>query len=367
MLPQLSRYIIEKWDILFPNVNKPKKITYLGIAGSVEGGTTTFLAFSEESSKPVFVVRIPRGPTKINQIFAENDMLLYLYSLSPFLKNSIPRVILCKKIADSAVLVESVLDGKPMMAIIDSDGLPELEDAKTNIHLAKEWLLNLNNETKEFGLLTPDLIERYIVGPVEKFQTIFSLSKNGQDYLQQIMATMEGFIHHKIPLFLRHGDFCRHNILVSKYKTKYKVGVIDWAFSQRQSLPLYDILFFITTYFLQVRKEYGVSGYLKAFKDTFLEKNRYSNIVSQCLIEYCQELKIDLSLIRTFFTMFLVEKAISEYYTLLSISERGFIPSFGMYSEPSKKMNYRDTIKEQMWIYFFRTLVKEQKHFIIRN
>jgi len=223
------------------------------------------------------------------------------------------------------------------------DGLPEVENSKTNINLAKDWLVNLNNETKETRIIVPNLFEYYVTRQIEKFQTIFLLSKDEQDYLKRILGIMKGLLYRKIDLFLSHGDFCRHNILASKNKTGYNIGVIDWAFSKRANLPLHDFLFFLTTYFLQVRrKNYGITGYIKAFEDTFFNENNYSDLVKQCLTEYCQELKIDLSLTKPFFTMFLIDKAISEYQKLLSISERGFIPGFGIYSESNKNKSYRD-------------------------
>jgi len=369
MLPELSKYIIEKWDILYPDTKRPSKISYMGIAGSIEGGTTTFLAFPDERGKLAFVVRVPRNSNKINQILAERDVLLYLHTLSPFLRNSVPKVIVCEKIADTVVLVESAVDGKPMLTVLDSDGLPELESTKTNIRLVKEWLVRLNYETKKTEILLPDLFERYINEQIEKLQSIFALSKHEQDYLKQIPTVTKSFRYHKIDLSLIHGDFCRHNILVSKNKSKCSIRVIDWAFSEKEGFPFYDFFFFLSTFFLQIRKERGIKGYVKAFRDTYFSTNKYSNLVKQYLIEYSQELKIDLSLIRIFFALFLIDKAILEYQQLLSLSGEGFVPGFGIYSsaESAKNKGYHDLLKEQLWIHFFRMFVKEQKWFIING
>ena len=367
MLPELSKYIIEKWDILYPDTKRPSKISYMGIAGSIEGGTTIFLAFPDESGKPVFVVRVPRNSNKIDQILTEKDALLYLHTLSPFLRNSVPKVILCEKIAETVVLVESAVDGKPMLTVLDSDGLPELESAKINILLAKEWLVHLNNETRKTQVLFPDLFECYVNRQIEKFQSIFALSKHEQDYLKQVPTVTKSFMYQKIDLSIIHGDFCRHNILVSKNKSNRSIRVIDWAFSEKEGLPFHDFFFFLTTFFLQIRKELGIKGYVKAFRDTYFSTNKYSNLIKQYLIEYSQELEIDLSLIKIFFALFLIGKAISEYQQLIILSEKGFVPGFGIGSGLAQNKRYHELFKEQLWIHFFHIFVKEHERFIINE
>jgi hypothetical protein len=261
-----------------------------------------------------------------------------------------------EKIAGNWILIESVMEGKPMTISVDSNGLPKLENTRNNFHLVKEWLLKLNHETKDTKILTSDLVERYVIAPAEKFETVFPLSKEERGYLKRSVDIIKG---KNIDLFLKHGDFCRQNILVSKDK----IGLIDWEFSQKSVFPLYDIFFFFTTYYFQAIKNGSVEEHLDCFKHTFFDENEYSHLIKNCLIEYCQELNIDFGLIQVFFPMFLLDKAIFEYHNLLALSKRGYLPLLER-SREKPKNGYLDILKDQLWVNLFRFLVKEQKQFI---
>lgn len=366
MLPQLNNYILENWKNLFPYLNKAQKINYIGISGSVEGATTTFLAFSDKDKKPIFVVRVLRNPNKTELIINERDALLFLSSLGAFIKESVPKLIICEKFARTWVLVESVLEGKPMKVIIGSAGIPEPKNTNTNMRLIIDWLIKFNNETKSNLILTSAMFDQYILRKIEEFQKIFLISKDEREHLSQLINIFESTLPHGIPLFFRHGDFCKHNILIHEYRSQCKLRVIDWVFSQRYSLPFYDILLFVTTYFLQFRRQSGISGYYKNFRDTFFDKNSYSEIMLSGLKEYFHEVNIDLALAQSFFSLFLLERALSEYHDLSSLSHRGFIPGYGIYLNSNKNAKYHDALKNQMWIHFFHIFVKEQKYFIIK-
>jgi len=356
MLPQLSEYLLGKWNDFLPIMKKPKKISYLGISGSVEGGTTTFLAFLDRNEEPSFVVRILRNPRGKALFLKERDMLLYLAGLGSFLGNSTPRLILCNEIAGKEVLVESVLKGKPMALPMDKEGIPKIEQTRINFELVSDWLLRFNKETKEKMPNQNQFIE-IVRNMINEFQKIFPLSKEEINYLEQTAETAKNLKN--IDLFLSHGDFCRQNILVSGLK----IGIIDWISTKKSSLPLYDFLFFLTNYYLQERKGYGIESYIQAFQNTFFSPNPYSNLVRKALRGYCQKLGIDSSLILFFLTMFLVEKAVSEYREMVNLSEEGFIPRFALYLELRK--DYQEALKEQIWIYFFHFLVKEKNNFTI--
>lgn len=365
MLPELTNYLLNNWYELFPSMDRPNKINYLGIPGSVEGGTTTFLAFTDKSGKPSYVVKIHRAPGERAQVFNERDILVHLYARGGGLCESVPRLVLCEMIADRWVIVQSVLPGRPMMAAMTSDGLPELGNATANIMIAKEWLVKFNLATKESAVSVLESQKKHGLKQIEEFQTIFDLSKTEREYLNEIADTIGALRNRNIDLFARHGDFCRHNILLPQDGSITKIGVIDWTFCKRVSLPLHDLLFFVTAYFLQVRKYHGIKGFTRAFEYTFFDKNVYSDFVKQCLMDYCQELGIDLSLLRTLFTMFLIERAVFEYQQLEKCMRRGELPRFTIYLAALQNKSCQEAIKEQLWIYFFQIFFKKQSQFII--
>ncbi len=365
MLPELTSYILSKWDEFSPSSETPRRMNYLGISGSIEGGTTTFLGFVDKRRRPAFVVKIHRNLDETDEVFNERDMLIYLHSRGGSLSASVPRLIFCEKIANVWVLVQSVLDGRPMMAAMTTKGLPELENAEANMMIAKKWLVEFNLATMESIASIPASLKEHGLKQIEEFQKIFDLAKTEREYLNEIADTIAALTNQKIDLFARHGDFCRHNILVSQDSNETRIGVIDWTFCKRAAFPLHDLLFFITAYFLQMRKYHGIMGFTKAFEDTFFNKNVYSDFVKQCLMKYCQDLGIDLSLVRSLFAMFLVERAVFEYQQLVKCSRRGELPRLTIYLAALQNKSYQEAIKEQLWIYFFHIFVREQHRLII--
>jgi len=355
MLPELTNYLLEKWHDLFVEEKRPQQINYLGISGSIEGGTTTYLGFSNQEERPAFVARILRNPQKLNQFLAERDVLSCFNNLSPLIKNSVPNLILCKRIAGKWVLVESVLEGKPMEVIMEEKGIPKLENTKINLSLVKDWLVAFDKEAR-VKLLEPRDFIKEMAEEIKEFQKIFSLSEKEQDFLRKNIKIAESFnAQHS---FLLHGDFCRQNILVSGNK----INIVDWIFAERSTLPLFDFIYFLITYYLQKRKDYGLNSYIVAFKNTFFELNPYSGLVKRFLKEYSQELEIDPSFIVLFLTLSLIKKSVSDYKNILDLSKEGFIPRFPIYL--GLKRSYEEALKEQIWIYFFRFLVREERNLI---
>jgi hypothetical protein len=363
MLPELTCRILDGWDNFLQGVDKPKVINYLGIPGSVEGGTTTFLAFGDKYSKPVFAVKVHRDPDGQDLILNERDILNYLQVKGGLLAASVPQVILCERIGHTWVLVQSILEGRPMCAKVTNNGIPKVEEAAEKFDLACRWLSNMHVVTQENEVLKFEEARKDTLNIIQEFPNTFELSNEEYGFVQKIADNLN-FLSYA-GLFLRHGDFCRHNILIDRCRGKTKISVIDWTFGRRAALPLHDLLFFVTTYFLQVRKHHGIPGFTRAFEYTFFDKSSYSELVKRYIAEYCQQIGIDLSLIKPLFAIFLMNQAILEYKKVLRCSRYGGLPRFTVYLATFENRPYHQALKEQLWIYFFHMFVKEQHRFII--
>ena len=362
MLPKLTSYILSKWDEFFPGSETPRRVNYLGIPGSIEGGTTTFLAFTDKSKKPVFAVKIHRHPDSQDRVLNERDVLNYIQIHGGVLAGSVPRVILCEKIADVWVIVLSIIKGQPMPASMTNDGMPELKSAINNINTASSWLAKLsglgkNDTTDEIaGLLKDESLKT-----IDEFLYIFDLSKNERDYLNHVADNLDVAINGRA--YIQHGDFCRHNILLAINSGVTKVGVIDWTDSKRIGFPLHDLFFFLTTYYLQVRKYKGIKGFIRAFEDTFMNKTQYNRIVKQCITEHCRDIGIDAANVEMLFAMFLVERAIFEFRQIIRCAKHGSLPRFTIYLASQENLDYHQAVKAQLWPYFFSTFVARRGDF----
>ncbi len=366
MLPELNDFLLSEWNKLFPEAPKPHLLDYLGIAGSIEGGTTTFLAFIEQKADPAFVVKIHRYPDARDKVFKEVKILHFLHANAGILADSVPRLIAYKKISGVWMLVQTVIEGRSLMAPMDNNGLPEIGSAIFNIDLAINWLTELHS------IIRPDTsfevlkqLKKEQLKNIESCSLTFDLSKTDKDFLEEIADNLDSML--VAGAFIQHGDFCRHNILLGGNRGRRRVGVIDWTDSKRYGFPLHDIFFFLTTYYLQTRKHTGVKGFIQAFEDTYLSENRYSDEIKKVLLNYCAQFNIDLSYIKLLFGVFLINQALFEYKKLIQCSSSGGLPRFSIYLGLSTNKGYPEVLKEQLWIYFFRTFVRNQNRFIITS
>lgn len=363
MLPELTNRMTDDWNSLFPEVGKPKSINYLCIPGSVEGGSTTFLAFTDKNSKPAFVAKIHRDRESQDRVFNERDVLNFLEKNGGKLSSSVPRLILCEQISNRWVLVQSIIEGRPMHAVMDNDGRPGLSSTVENMHIAANWLAQLHAITRDNIADASKLINKQI-NTIEEFSGLFDLSEIEKDYLNKIAVNLSVGLGDRT--FVQHGDFCRHNLLITRTSNGMKVGVIDWSDSKPAGLPLYDLFFFLATYYLQVRKHKGIKGFIRAFEDTFLNRNPYSKVVKACIIEHCRKIgQVDFSAIESLFAMFLMERAVFEYHQVLRCSKFGGLPRFTVYLAGLENLDYKQAMKAQIWFPFFKEFVKRKGEFFV--
>lgn len=365
MLPELANHLLDNWDRYFSDRDKPEQVNYLGITGSVQGGTTTFLGFVDEEDTPCFLVKIHRDASETERVYAERDVLHYLQSSGGGLSDSVPKLILCERIDGRFVLVQSILKGCPMMAAIAGNGLPELGRAEFNFNLIKEWLVKFNKLRRVKTNPLGDISLYPGTGYVEEFKRVFTVSKDEISFLEGIQTEMSEYIRRKNTGVISHGDFCRHNMLLQENCNAARIGVIDWTFARTVSLPLNDLLFFLSTYFLQIRKHLGIEGFMKAFEETFFTKNDYSNLAERCIHDYCMRMNIELSSLKFHFCMFLVEQSLFEYHQLIKCSKQGGLPRFNVYLSSFGNKNYSEAVKEQLWIHLFHTFFTRRDSFIM--
>ena len=252
------------------------------------------------------------------------------------------------------------------MAEMDKNGLPEIGCAVKNIDLSIYWLTKLHSIIQpDSSMVACRLLKQKGLKNIESCLRLFDLSGTEQKYLERTAQGLDRAV--RSGAFIQHGDFCRHNILLSGNRGKMKVGIIDWSDSKRSGFPLHDIFFFLATYYLQIRKHTGIKGFIQAFEDTYLSQNQYSNEVRRTLVNYCSQLNMNLSDIKVLFGIFLLNQALFEYKKIIRCLGSGGLPRLSIYLGMSTNKGYPEVLKEQLWIYFFRSFVKNQDRFIVTS
>ena len=362
ILEELNARLLGHWGRLLPDKQKPRVIHYLGIPGSVEGGTTTLVGFDQEQSSPLFAVKVHRFPAESRAVH-ERMVMNQIQACGGGPAGSIPRLILCEEIGGHWTLVQSIVKGRPMTVTIRSNGVPDIQESIQNMDLASHWLLDLHHATsqRDSGLQLPLMNEKF--NTIEAFQKTFDVSAEERQVLDAISLHLIEMREGKV--FIRHGDFCRQNILVERKKGESRLSVIDWTDAKKDITPMHDLCFFATSYFLQARSKGGVRDFVQAFESAFFEDNLYSAVIKRNLKNYCNTIGVDPAMAKIYFALFLVEQAMFEYHKLLKYAPYGGFPRFTMCLASSADKKYHEVMKEQLWIYFFRAFVRQQRRFIL--
>ncbi len=362
MLSELTSRMLKDWPDRFPEHRRPADLWYVNVTGSPEGGTTTFLAFGEFGEKPLFAVKVYRDDDPQDRINGECDALGTLRARGGLLASSVPRLILAEPIGGAWVSVQSILDGRPMAATLTEGGSPHVAEAARNFGLAGEWIGLMHRETREVEPSRVEVAVAQAREDIRAFKEIFELSADERAYAEQMDEGLDAIGH--VGVCLGHGDFCRHNILLDPLTPSGPVRVIDWTFSRRPSFLLHDLLFFLSGYFLQIRSQYGIEGFMQAFSYTFFDRNAYSAAVRSCVTTYCARLGLATSVIEPLFGLFLIRQAIFEYRQAVRCAERGPLPRFTLYLAALDRKPYEDAAKAQLWIHYYRQYLRDAERFV---
>lgn len=360
MTLEIQKYLVHNWDALGLKRNPPKRISFLGIRGSLEGNKFIFSVFADNDKTPILIVKLPRYPNDSRSLEKEKQSLLQLRaSTSTIVQESIPRVLLLEQMSNQWVLVENFMDGKLMIPFLDRNGLPKREPLKRHFEIVTTWLLQFKNEISNRIILDSNSINEYVIKPIEEFQRNSNLSKDAVDYLNHLRTIAGELRDCSAPLFFQHGDFLPANILLERNKIK----IVDWEFSRKMAFPLFDEFSFITDYCCNSAEKSGRMNYSEAFRTLYFSKNWLSRFCKDWLQSYCRKLDIPSKYVKFYFAMFLINYANQEYSQLLEELNRGdFMPL--RENLVSKRMYYRELMKEQLYVCLFELLVKERIYFL---
>jgi hypothetical protein len=132
-------------------------------------------------------------------------------------------------------------------------------------------------------------------------------------------------VRQSLPLFLYHGDFRPGNVLLNDRR----IAVLDWEFSRVLAPPLLD--WFSFAFRLKCRAmdlpdiDGPLEGYRSAFREVFLEKTWYSELVAGYTRSYCRELGVDQQFVPLLLGLFMVTNINKFHAFLLDRVDRGYL------------------------------------------
>ena len=357
MLPELTDRLLGQWSRLFPGLGRPSSIRYMGLPGSVEGGTASFVAFVEGRRDPMFVVKVHREHGANERDGRERAILERLASCTSAISATVPRVLFSEEVRGRPMLVQSLLPGTPMTAPMQQSGLPDVRSADHSLSLVSDWLLILCRETRVTSVAEATAFEGEAEALIRTFVQTFDLLPAEQAFAEGLLETAR-LIGERM-LSVQHGDFCRQNILTSPAG----IRIIDWTDCIPLGSPMHDMLFFVTTYFLQARGARGISNVIRAFELSFWEENPYSDVVRRRLTSFSAHLGFEADAFVGLMGLFLVQQSVMEHRKMVRCSRSGLLPQFNTLLAPPEQITMQEAARQQIWVSMFRFFVGRRHSF----
>jgi hypothetical protein len=351
MIPEIKNFLLINWKKIVPDYPVPSDISFLGIPGAGEGGTVTFLLFIDSKNYPLFAIKVYRDNYFPNRAKTEAVILKRLESI-PIIAPNVPRLIYKSLFGKNRILIQSILDGQAMTITIAKYNLPPNKIVKHHFELVTNWLIELGQQTRHYNLN-----ENYFYSIINNAKRIFKFSEKEQFFLIEIENNLKNIVSYGS--VIEHGDFCRQNILLMDDINNPKINIIDWSDSKIDGIPISDLLIFLTTYLLKLRKKTGVAGLIETFELTFFQSNPFSTNVWKAINSYIKNFKILKSDLPFLLGVIFLNQACYEYSKLKYASLQGTLPGFTLSLVESENDSVEDAIKRIPWYYFFQSLVKQ--------
>jgi hypothetical protein len=303
-------------------------------------------------SRPLFVVKDHRHREAEERVIAEGAVLDQLQRAGEPIAATEPRMILCERIGQRGVLVQTALTGQPMPSAATGNTARDLPAVERDLRLVADWLAALHRST---GTADPavrqaalDLGQAMLV----EFHQAFDPAPPEAAVLDALAARLPAILAGGA--CLQHGDFCRENILLAAPGPGTPLRVIDWTDARPPGLPVLDLFFFATTYFRQVRLAAPEARSGGVFALTFLRPNAYNAAVLGRLRAHCTTIGIDPGHLGDLFGLFLIHHAVYEYRKLLESARDGTLPNAMIHRGAQTGSDFRAATRQQVWVQFFR-------------
>lgn len=329
------------------------QLSYLCVAGSVEGGTTTFLAFTSAGRSPEFVVKIFRDTADTLARMNNECNILTMLSNNKKVGDSVPKVICSGVYENHAFLVQSVVNGISMPLKLEQSGFPVFSVMKSHLHAVLEWLVHLCG-------IQPGLNDVGKHNLLDEFER-FTLFDESQFRNNRFLAEIEARIP-KPKLCLQHTDLSRQNILCTG-NTKI-LKVIDWTDAKLDGMPFYDLFYFMANYVAIARKKTGLQSLLSVFDYFFFTKNSYSGLIRSTVESYCEKTGICVDDAVFWFGLFLIRHTLFEAEKLKKSLKNGYMPKFNLSLAAENATSWMNASREQLWYHLFLFTGKNYERFL---
>ncbi len=345
MLPQLTEYLLQIWNDLPLERRRPERVSYLGMRTDIADGYSTWLAFADRDSAPLFLVQIPRHAAATTRLGHAWEMLQWLHqTAAQTVGRSLLHPVLWDVVAGGHVLVTTAPAGQPLT---DNNG-----SAAKRITEMGDWLIQLAAATRssyDKAQVRRDL-ENEMTRVVERFALTPTESATIERWIAIWDAGMPGS---HVDLFAAHGNLCRRSI----WCADDRLTIINWEQSRAAALPLHDLLFFALAYLFPPTRHAPLANFVRALEMAYLEDGPYAALVRRTIVRYCAALGLSCSSADAHLGLMLARQAEREYEELHAAANAGYLPLLPDGASQPRR-TYQAAIKDQAWINLLRAFIR---------
>ena len=321
------------------NQNETIDIGLLGLPGAIDRGNLTLIAI-ENKIGPMYVIKVCREVRR-KKFFDEFSIVNELYNYNSFFSSSLAKPISNSFIDNHNVIISEFVNGDMMLPRMSNKEIPHIGLAKKQYSLIENFLVNFYA-----FLLDKEKITNKSINSSVKMNRLRKYFNFNDIESESIESTISG----KFLYATQHGDFTRHNTII----TKKGLYIIDWTDTE-EKLIIDDLFYFIINYYLQLRMETGIVGILNSFDNTFLSENEYSSYVKNLVERLFKIIGIRMNDFKKYLILFLVDRCLEEAIKL----DLNDISSLNNFSKNIlNQINSKNKFDTIIWYHLLKSFIK---------
>ncbi len=250
----------------------------LWAGGQYSSRKVLFYLFEGAQTAPRYLVKLVRDPAFNPRLENEDRALRQLQTWGFGERHLLPRVAFSGCADDLFVVGETVVEGAPFLS------RTALTSACPVAQAAVTWLTDLGAQTVTWqpAQAVAEALQRLF----ERFQALYNLPDAERDFLAGQIAQL-GEAAGEFPLVFQHGDPGPWNMLVAP---DGRVALLDWESAELQGMPLWDLLYFLRSYALNVSRGAGISARLEGVARHLLDESPLSAWIVGAVRDYCAQI-----------------------------------------------------------------------------
>jgi SAM-dependent methyltransferase len=249
----------------------------LWAGGQYSSRKVLFFLFEGAQPSPRYLVKLVRDATFNDRLENEARALQQLHAQRFGERHLLPQVAFSGCAGDLFVVGETIVEGVPFLSRTALSPTCPLAQA------AVAWLTDLGAQTITWQ--PAQAVARALQPLFERFQALYRLPDAERDFLAGQIARL-GETEGPFPLVFQHGDPGPWNMLVAP---DGRVALLDWESAEPQGMPLWDLLYFLRSYALNVSRATGISDRLEGVARHLLDESPLSAWIVGAVHDYCAQ------------------------------------------------------------------------------